>query len=276
MRHHSLTLAALCVAALPAVAGAQTLRGSRGAVDHTYREAVKSDVTFYKSPRGVRSAAADGELVRLSGNADYRLAGTAYPYALPSTKLFVTRLARQYRQECGERMVVTSATRPESYRVPNSIDQSVHPTGMAVDLRRPNRRACADWLRRTLLSIEAAGAIDGTEEHHPPHFHVAVYPGPYRRYAASHGGSSPSSTRTASRAARSKPAPASAARARSRGASSETRTGAKRRTYTVRNGDSLWTIARKQGVSVDRLREANGLGARSRLRPGQHLVIPAR
>ncbi|HET6764284.1 MAG TPA: hypothetical protein VFH27_11450, partial [Longimicrobiaceae bacterium] len=147
MRTHTLALAALCLAALPAVAGAQTLRGSRGAVDRTYRQAVKNDATFYRSPRGVRSAAAEGDLVRLTGNGDYRLAGTAYPYTLPSTRLFVTRLAAQYHAECGERMVVTSAVRPKSYRLPNSVDLSVHPTGMAVDLRRPSKPGCMRWLR---------------------------------------------------------------------------------------------------------------------------------
>ncbi|HET6764616.1 MAG TPA: LysM peptidoglycan-binding domain-containing protein, partial [Longimicrobiaceae bacterium] len=121
---------------------------------------------------------------------------------------------------------------------------------------------------KTLLSIEAAGAIDGTEEHHPPHFHVAVFPAAYRRYAASRGAPKSEGPRravAASTPARRTPAPA----ARTTSASA-------RRTYQVRNGDSLWTIARRQGVSVAALREANGLGPRKALQPGQRLVIPAR
>jgi hypothetical protein len=266
-------LLAAVLLALPAALGAQTLRGSRATVDRTYRQAVKSDVPFYKSGRGVREAAAEGDLVRLPGNADYRTVGTAFPYTLPSTRLFVTRLARQYRQECGEKLVVTSATRPKSYRVPHSIDLSVHPAGMAVDLRRPTRRACVAWLRETLLSIEAAGAIDGTEEHHPPHFHVAVFPGPYRRYVARRGGE-PSRARAEKPASRSASA---AARTTSRPAApSRTASASAGRAYRVRSGDTLWTIARRSGISVDRLREANGLGARATLQPGQKLLIPAR
>ncbi len=45
-------------------------------------------------------------------------------------------------------------------------------------------------------------------------------------------------------------------------------------TYTVRRGDTLWDIAHSFGVSVDRLRAANGLSRRALIRPGQRLVIP--
>src|SRR4051794_25133570 len=86
----------------PAQARAQTLRGSRGSVEHMYGQARRQDLTFYRSGTGVRSAAAEGELVRLRGSDDYRVAGAAYAYALPTTRTFVQRLAAQYRDECGE------------------------------------------------------------------------------------------------------------------------------------------------------------------------------
>ena len=79
--------------------------------------------------------------------------------------------------------MVTSGIRPRSMRLVNSVDKSVHPTGMAVDLRKPARSACLSWLRRTLSAIEADGRIEATEEHHPPHFHVAVFPEHYGRRA---------------------------------------------------------------------------------------------
>jgi membrane-bound lytic murein transglycosylase D len=43
--------------------------------------------------------------------------------------------------------------------------------------------------------------------------------------------------------------------------------------YRVRRGDSLWKIARRFGVSVNKLARWNGLAKRSVLRPGKRLVI---
>ncbi len=43
-------------------------------------------------------------------------------------------------------------------------------------------------------------------------------------------------------------------------------------TYTVKSGDSLWEIARKNGVTVDSIKRANGLRSNS-LKPGQKLRI---
>ena len=274
-------LAGLCAAADGAAA--QTLRGSRTTVDRAYRQALAHDVTFFKSGGSVRRAAGEGDLVRLRGNADYRIADASYPYALPSTRTFVQRLARQYRAECGERLVVTSAVRPSSLRLWNASDKTVHPSGMAVDLRKPRRRACLSWLRRTLLSVEGGGAIDATEEFRPPHFHVVVFPGPYRRYMARAGGEETTREEAPAPAARSaarRPSArteAVASRSRSGG---ETRSAARaasrpsRRTYRVRQGDSLWTIARRHGISVARLKSANDMST-ARIRPGQTLVIPA-
>lgn len=45
-------------------------------------------------------------------------------------------------------------------------------------------------------------------------------------------------------------------------------------TYTVRGGDNLWTLAKKNGVSVRELAAANDLAPDSGLRLGQVLVIP--
>lgn len=52
------------------------------------------------------------------------------------------------------------------------------------------------------------------------------------------------------------------------------RGGAGGATYTVRRGDTLGAIARRQGVSLSRLLAANRLSRRSTIYPGQRLVIP--
>lgn len=235
-------------------AESQTLRGSRASVDRIYRQAVAHDLPFYETSASVRRAAAEGRLVRLGGNADYRTAGVTYPYVLPATQLFVERLARQYRTACRERLVVTSAVRPRSFRLMNSVDKSVHPTGMAVDLRKPTRPQCLNWLRRTLLSLEAAGVLEAVEERNPPHFHVALFPNPYRHYVVQRSGQSVAMAPTA----RARPASTSSGQVT---------------TYRVRRGDSLWSIAHRHGQSVEELKRANRL-SNSRILVGQTLVIP--
>src|SRR5262249_3709552 len=115
---------------------------------------------------------------------DFTLHQVAYPFVQPATLTFVRRLAAQYRAACGEPLEITSAVRPATRQPPNSVAQSVHPTGMAVDLHKPNDAACRRWLQETLLELESAGVLEATEEFAPPHFHVAVYPTPYARYVA--------------------------------------------------------------------------------------------
>lgn len=249
-----LLAAAALAAVLPeAGAAAQSLQGSRASIDRMYGQARGHDLTFHRTAAGVRLAVDRGELVRLPGNGDYRLDGVSHPYVLPSARTFVERLAAQFRAACGEKLVVTSATRPQSLRLANSTDRSVHPTGMAVDLRRPSNPRCLAWLRETLLHLERAGVAEATEERRPPHFHVAVYPSPYRRYVQSRGGSV-AAPRTAARPAAPVSAPAGT-------------------TYRVRQGDSLWSIARRHNTSVERIRDANRVQG-SRIVPGQVLVIP--
>jgi murein DD-endopeptidase MepM/ murein hydrolase activator NlpD len=46
------------------------------------------------------------------------------------------------------------------------------------------------------------------------------------------------------------------------------------RVHEVEKGHSLWSIARRYGVTVDALRQKNGLGEKTEIRPGQKLEIP--
>jgi hypothetical protein len=261
MRIRSIAAPLALVAIMVSPGRAQSLRGSPASVDRMYRQAQQHDLHFFRTGRGVRDAAEEGTLVRMSGNGDYRVADAAYPYALPTTRTFVQRLGRQYRAECGQRLVVTSAARPRSLRLSNSVgDRSVHAAGMAVDLRKPTSGRCLRWLRSTLLALEARGAIEATEERRPPHFHVAIFPGPYRRYVNAQGGDAPRGER------RSGDGPVA-----SRGEAPAT--GGER--YRVRSGDTLWGIARRHGTSVTRIKAANDLRS-ERVRPGQTLLIPTR
>ena len=238
------TMAPLAVClALAAPATAQSLRGSGHSVDRQYRMAHTHDYTFLGSGQRIHDFVRRGYLVRVPGNANYGLANVSYPYARPEVKLFIERLSAQYRAACGERLVVTSLTRPRNNQPRNASRRSVHPTGMAVDIRRSSQRSCRAWLEDTLLQLERSGVLEATRERWPPHYHVAVFPRPYSRYVASLPD-------------RSLPTPSAIVR------------------YRVRRGDSLWSIARDYGVEVDRLREANNLPG-NRIYAGQTLRIPA-
>src|SRR5215218_4645095 len=144
---------ALCLAVADGAA-AQSLRGSPASIDRMYRQARALDLDFFETSGGVRRAYEAGTLVRLSGNEDYQLKNVSQPYVLPATRTFVQRLAAQYREQCGEKLVITSGTRPQSMHLSNSTSKTVHPTGMAVDLRKPTRSRCLSWLRSTLASLE--------------------------------------------------------------------------------------------------------------------------
>jgi hypothetical protein len=235
-------------------------------VERVYERASDNGLHFYKTSGGVKSAAEKGRFVRLDGNADYRLNNVSYPYATVTTRTFVERLGAQYRATCGEPMVVTSAIRPLASQPRNSSDWSVHPTGIAVDLRKPTGK-CLTWLRRTLLSLEDRGVIDGTEERRPPHFHVVVFPAAYEAYIERLDAATGAKTAAITPAER---VPVAARRvALATVARMPSRSTQK---YRVRKGDSLWSIAKRYDTSVDTIRKLNPAAAK-KIIPGQTLLI---
>lgn len=255
-------IAVIAVSAAPFVR-AQSLMGSRDSMLRQNAEAQDHDFTFLRTSSDVRAFASKGLLVRLRGNSDYRLAGdyVSFPYARPEVKLFIERLSDQYHAACGERLYVTSLTRPITRQPSNASHLSVHPTGMAVDLRRSNRASCRQFLEETLLYLEGREVLEATREKHPPHYHVTLFPKPYMRYL---GDDAPriqvaKSTGTSKSSSKSKVAKASS----------------RSKKYRVGRGDTLWAIAKKHGVSVTTIKKANGIRS-THLKPGQTLSIPTR
>lgn len=100
---------------------------------------------------------------------------------------------------------------------------------------------CRSWLENLLLYLERQDVVEATRESYPPHYHVAVFPQAYARYVA----------RLASR--------------------DEIPGGVVE--YQVREGDSLWEIAREMGVTIGEIRAANRLSS-DRIHPGQRLQVP--
>lgn len=176
----SVLLAGGMLFAVPAHAARVELRGSPASMENQNQIAQQQGYTFIGSPAEVKEFVAKERLVRVKSNDDFRIAdGVSFPYARPVVKTFVERLGAQYRNACGERLVVTSLTRPRSAQPSNAHQLSVHPAGMAVDLRISTRKACRAWLESTLLELENQELLDVTRERKPPHYHVAVFPEAY-------------------------------------------------------------------------------------------------
>jgi hypothetical protein len=260
---------------------AESLEGSRTSLVVQNLGAAEEGFTYLRTASEVEEFVRLGLLVKLPGNADYKLGAVSFPYARAEVKLFVERLAQQYRDECGEPLVVTSLTRPITRQPRNASELSVHPTGMAVDLRRSDRSSCRTWLEAVLLRLEAKGVVEATRERSPAHYHISVFGSPYTRYLAQQG-DVPEVRLAELRGVVGQRSPAvhakSSSRSKSRSAVSVKSTRGKTaltKRYRVRGGDNLWQIARKHGTSVASLKRANKMRS-NRLRPGQVLSIPAR
>jgi hypothetical protein len=246
-----------CIA--PAEMSAQSLRGSPASLDVQNRIAREHDYTYIDTPQRVRHFVDQGYLVRVRPNRDYTLHAVSFPYARPEVALFIERLGQQYRSACGEQLVVTSLTRPTSRQPRNASARSVHPTGMAVDLRYSRDRNCRAWLEGVLLGLERQGVLNATLERYPPHYHVAVFPRQYVAYV--------DNMVTGNATTRVAEAEASAQ------VDEPTPRPAERMVYTVQSGDSLWRIARQHGISVDELQAVNELRG-NRIYAGQVIDVP--
>lgn len=239
LRGVGLSLFVLAVGVLsPDLGRSASLQGSRDSMMKQNRIAREHDYTFLRNGADVQKFAANKLLVKLSGDRNYELAGVSYPYARPALKLFIERLSKQYREATGERLVVTSLTRPLSQQPRNASDLSVHPTGMAVDVRISSNRAARRWLEGVLLDLERKGVLEATKERRPPHYHVALFPEQYEEYVGNL--QKPEAPRSV--------------------------------THRVAGGDTLWGIAQRYETSVTAIKRLNDL-ASAEIRVGQVLRI---
>lgn len=162
-----------------------SLRGSLAAMERQHGVALDFGAPFVRTPAELDRLVAKGALVRLEGNEDYGFrTGVHVLEARPEMRTFIEYLAADYRAACDEQLIVTSLTRPTSRQPPNAHRLSVHPAGIAVDLRVSQRAECRQWLEATLLEMEGEGLLDVTRERYPPHYHVALFPDRYMEFLA--------------------------------------------------------------------------------------------
>ena len=187
-----------------------SLRGSSSSMERQHELALGLELPFVRTPDDVAELAGTGTLTRLVGNANLEVADfVSYPHVHPALGLFLNRLAADYRAATGEKLVVTSLTRPVSQQPRNAHRLSVHPTGTAVDLRVSRRAESRAWLERTLLELEERGLLDVTREKSPPHYHVALFIQPYQAHLSAELGAA--GERALARAALIGPSPAPSA-----------------------------------------------------------------
>lgn len=244
------TFSMITLLAFGAAVEAQSLNGSTRSLDLQVSQARAHDYTRLRDAAHVRRFVNAGLIVPVSEASDYWLKAVSFPYARPAVKLFIERLARQYRAACGERLVVTSLTRPIANQPRNASSRSVHPTGMALDLRRPYPGPCRDWLEDTLLYLEGQQVLEATRERRPAHYHVALFPRPYVAHVSRLTGLTAGEIE----------------------ASFETSSGPT--TYTVQRRDTLWQISRRYDTTPRAIQAANDLSGTA-IYPGQTLTIPS-
>lgn len=162
------------------------LGGSMASMRHQFSIARRNDFTFLRTPAEIEEFVEKDRLEPVATDEVLLISDVSFPYARPAVALFIRRLSEQYYAATRERLVITSLTRPISEQPRNAHRLSVHPTGMAVDLRVPTDTVARRWLENTLLSLEQKGVLDVTREKSPPHYHVAVYPAKYEDYVAMH------------------------------------------------------------------------------------------
>jgi LysM repeat protein len=255
------------------------LHGSPESVERMYDFANAHGLPFYLTQTNVDEAVKHGRLVPLTGDSVYELtSGVGFSYATREAKQFVKEFAPQYQAACGAPLIVSSAVRPTNRQPRNANPHSVHPTGIAVDFRRPFAGACLDWVRGALAELERRGIIEATEEHHPVHLHVAVLVAPGGKVSIPNLAAGIVAQRPTTPVESSSQLLASAAGdvklpkdAKPNGASN-----GEPRTYVVRQGETLWDIANRVGVSVQALTKANANLGKRTLKAGTTIIVPER
>lgn len=223
----------------PPVSEAQSLRVSGASMDLQNQQATLHGFTFARNSDEVQKLINSGALVPVRSNQHFMVKeSVTFPYARPEVRDFIANLGKHYHEACDEQLVVTSLTRARNRQPRNASKRSVHPTGMAMDLRRSWNRGCRSWIEMTLLTMEVNGILDAMLESKPPHYHVALFPAAWKNRGQE---------------------------ILDRGEPTH---------YQVSRGDTLWKIAKRHNTDVFSVKKINGLRSDS-IYIGQVLRLPS-
>ena len=236
-----------------------SLRGGRASLDRQNQAAQILGARKLRTPKQIKLAVKSGKLVRVKPTKHLQLANVSFPFAHPKLKRLLTDISQRYHQWCKAPLVVTSLTRPQNKQPRNASSRSVHPAGIAADLRLP-WKSCRRWLERYLLELEAAGVIEATRERRPPHFHITLAPRGAKGLRAS--------------AIKKVSAKSSKSRRVKKHRIRQNKGLRSRKIHIVRSGDTLWDLAMKYRTTVKEIRRVNQLPRRHTLQIGQALKIP--
>lgn len=154
------------------------------------RRADADDLSRMKDTSMIRRFAGAGLLVPVpSSRRSYYLSGisSSYRFLRPWTKLFLERIASQFRARFGARLRVTGLIRTVSYQqalarrngnaAPASGSlRSSHLTGATIDIsKRFMKPEHVQWMRFVLHRLHQRKVIYAIEEFRQPTFHVMVH-----------------------------------------------------------------------------------------------------
>lgn len=248
-----------------------SLKGSAASLDRQNRAANRASLKRHQTPKELMRTVQQGKLIRIQDGKFFELHNVSYPYAHPQLKDFLVDFAKIMRRECGINLVITSLARPISTQPKNASSRSVHPTGIAADLRLPPQY-CRKKIEPILLQLEHMKVIEATRERRPPHYHVSINPVGYLEAIQSGNGSlqitSPSHSKAQQKEFR-----VTQDSIKKHKKSKKRKRIKQHKVYRVKSGDTLWDLAQKWNVTVQAIQRTNQLKS-SRIDLGQNLKIP--
>lgn len=201
MRLLAVTAAAAAILFVPGcmLAGDPSLLAadvSSQAIQNAHADA--ENLSRMRSIAMIRRFARHGYLVRIPSRTHFyylHSIPSRYRYCRPWTRLFLTRLSREYHARFGKRLRVTSLVRtvPQQRRLERrngnaanatGSHRSSHLTGATLDIsKRYMTRREKNWMRDTLYALRQRGYIYAIEEFEQPTFHIMIYRN-YTEYVA--------------------------------------------------------------------------------------------